>query len=181
MCVDSSGQHMTPSSQWDIIIWTQKLDNDQMTIDGGGWVSAGAARCVGKFDIKPSFSVSLKLFFKKYFLKDLMPSLPPCLPSYPPPPPSPTLRICFLDMCFGEGVRYGSNFLALDNQYEDSVLSICNFMKSKLVSWWLVVHSKLFLLLKPSSPMQLTGCLSVFRSTCGHRPESLNLMTLWGR
>lgn len=58
-----------------------------MTIDGGGWVSAGAARCVGKFDIKPSFSVSLKLFFKKYFLKDLMPSLPPCLPSYPPPLP----------------------------------------------------------------------------------------------
>lgn len=46
-----------------------------MTVDGGGWVSAGAARYVGKFDIKPSFSVSLKLFFKKYFLKDLMPSL----------------------------------------------------------------------------------------------------------
>lgn len=64
-----------------------------------------------------------------------MPSLPPCLPSYPPPPPSPTLRICFLDMCFGEGVRYGSNFLALDNQYKDLVLAICNFMKSKLVSW----------------------------------------------
>lgn len=77
-----------------------------------------------KFWYNLLFSGNLKLFFKNQVFKKIQPpaSLPPSLASLISLSPSLPSPVCmFLDLYFGEGALYVSNFLVLDNQYEDSV------------------------------------------------------------